>query len=279
MADTPRKSVFKGGGKSEPFTVWVQTIGSDVREKSNLRGDIMSGLFGSKQKTTSSSTPYSGEYKNQAADYYDRILQKINSNVTPYTGQINATTNQTQQNAMQGYNDLTNTQALTDTIGGKYLDPSTNPYLQKYYDQAAGNIDKAYGQQADAYDSKFGANSFWGGSQHQKAYQDMADNKSDALNDLATNIYGGAYNQERSNQMNAINQAGNLYNSQYNIGQSQYGNEQDALGNTYNEWLRQQQQGENDLDRYAQYLSLVKNPSQTQTTSSKPGIGSILFGK
>ncbi len=220
-----------------------------------------------KQKSTTTSTPYSGDYKNWAYDVKNQLWQRNNTPAEPYTGQLSATPNTTQTSAISGMSNLTNTQALTDTIGGKFLDPSTNPYLQKTYDIAADNINKAYGQQADQYDSKFGTSSFWGGSQHQKAYQDMSDNKMDTLNDLNTQIYGGAYNQERQNQMNAINQASNLYSNQYNLGQSQYENEQAGLDRNYAEQLRQWGVDENDMDRVLQLLSLVKNPSSTSTSS------------
>ncbi len=246
-------------------------------------GGIVGGLFGgSKTTTKTSSEPYSKRYIPQVNDYYQRVLQQVNSAATPYTGTLNATTNDTQNAATNNINNLTNTAALNDTISGKYVDPASNPYLQKYYDAAARNIDKSYGENYDAIDSKFGKSSFWGGSQHQKSMQNMANQEQQAKSDLATNIYGNAYTQERNNQMNAINQANNLYNSQYGIGQQGYANEQSGLANTYNEWLRQQTQDQADLDRYAQYLGLVKSPSQSSTTSSSPGIGTVamsLFGK
>ncbi|MEM5795993.1 MAG: Hint domain-containing protein [Bacillota bacterium] len=227
-----------------------------------------------KQKSTTQTTPYSGDYKNWVYDYKNQLWQRNNTPATAYSGQLNATTNATQNTATSNINNLTNTAALNDTISGKYVDPASNPYLRKYYDAAASNIDKSYGENYDAIDSKFGKSSFWGGSQHQKSMQNMANQEQQAKSDLATNIYGGAYNQERTNQMNAINQASNLYNNQYNIGQSQYDNEQNALANTYSEWIRQQGVDENDMNRIMQLLGLVKNPSSSTTASD----GGASFG-
>ena len=237
----------------------------------------MGSLFGSKQRTTSTTNPYSGKYSSQVDNAYQLISNKANNPTQSYTGQLNATTNDTQNNAVNNYNNLTNTQALNDTISGKYLDPSTNPYLQKTYDIAANNINKSYGEQTDQYDSKFGSNSFWGGSQHQKALQDLQGKETQALSDLNTQIYGNAYNQERTNQMNAINQAGNLYGQQYNVGQSQYNNSQDALDRQYSDYQYGNSLDNQNTNNLLQYLSLVKNPSQSETTTKTPGIGSLLF--
>lgn len=79
---------------------------------------------------------------------------------------------------------------LIDTINGKYLDPATNPYLDATYKHAAGLVG------ADV-DSRFEKAGRYGSGAHQGVLQE-------GLNNLATNIYGGNYQQERARQAAAI---------------------------------------------------------------------------
>lgn len=93
---------------------------------------------------------------------------------------------------------------LGDVVGGRYLDPSSNPYLAATYDQAAKGVVDQYrrGTAAQTDARAAGANAF-GGS----AYDEMvAANQYDlgqTLNNLATSIYGGAYANERGLQQQA----------------------------------------------------------------------------
>lgn len=240
-------------------------------------------LFGSKKKETSTTTPYSGQYADQMQNFYDGTLTKnLNTQATPYTGQLSAGMTNTQNNAMSGLSGLTNTQALTGTINGDYLDPATNPYLSQYYDQAADKVGSSLADANDYVNSQFNTRGLYNSSARQEALQKQTDNVGDTLAGIATNIYGNAYTNERSNQMDAINQQAGLYGSLFGQGTTQQQTEQAGLDAQYNEWLRQQGVDTNDIDRMMQYFSLVKNPSQTTTQSTTPGIGQIalsLMGK
>lgn len=81
------------------------------------------------------------------------------------------------------------TQQMQDTIGGKYLDPNTNPYLDQTYRHAAGLVN------ANVASTFENANRYGSGA-HQGVLQE-------GLNNLATNIYGGNYQQERTRQQAA----------------------------------------------------------------------------
>lgn len=82
---------------------------------------------------------------------------------------------------------------LRDTIGGKFLDPETNPYLKKTFDMAAGRVQSAVDSQ------------FAGGGRMGSGAQAAAANA--GYGDLATKIYGGAYDMERGIQNDALKTA------------------------------------------------------------------------
>jgi hypothetical protein len=83
------------------------------------------------------------------------------------------------------------TNQLQDTISGKYLNPSSNPFLQNYVNDALG---LAKSQFAGQYGGQAG------GNLGNSGYQEMLMR---TLGNVATNAYGNAYGQERQNQLQA----------------------------------------------------------------------------
>jgi len=108
------------------------------------------------------------------------------------------------------------------TLSGAYLNPATNPYLNDTYNIAARSMSTQFAnsvlpgvQAAAARAGQFGSsamNQAMGGATQQ--YQQ-------GLNDLATQIYGGAYGQERAIQQQAQAQLpttlGAMYQPQYQL--------------------------------------------------------------
>lgn len=94
-----------------------------------------------------------------------------------------------------------NNSMLTNTLNGNYLDPNSNPYLKGTYDQAAqavqGSVNGAFGQ---------------GGRYGSGLNQDTLEKN---LNNLATNIYGTNYTNERNNQLKAGLEAPGAANQDY----------------------------------------------------------------
>lgn len=84
-----------------------------------------------------------------------------------------------------------------DTISGRFLDPSTNKYLEQYFNLGAervkGSLSPSFGHM-----QAFGSHS---------GYNEAL---SRGLGDLATNLYGGAYEKERDRQNQMIAQAPNF---------------------------------------------------------------------
>lgn len=70
-------------------------------------------------------------------------------------------------------------------MGGKYLDPNSNPYLASTFNQAANAVQNRVA-------SQFG--------QAGRNLEASIPVQNDQMNQLATQIYGGNYQAERQNQ-------------------------------------------------------------------------------
>lgn len=128
-------------------------------------------------------------------------------------------------------------QSLFDTLSGSYLNPQTNPYLDATYQAAARPMTQAY-QFATAP-------SLMASAQHAGQMGGSAYNEQELLNqyglgqnlsDLAANIYGGNYQQERGRQVGAQaylpGTTSNLYQpSQALLGAGAYQQQQNQAGN------------------------------------------------
>lgn len=130
-----------------------------------------------------------------------------------------------QQQGQQGILDMAGRQGqdyqrllgqVQDTAGGKYLDPSTNPYLRATYDQAAMGLTDQYktatapGITADAL--RAGA---FGGSAATEYADQARYGMGQNLANLGTDIYGGNYQAERQNQLASQQAMPGLLQAQY----------------------------------------------------------------
>ncbi len=123
---------------------------------------------------------------NQATGNFDQLGQYLTGMATGAKPTIGAKTDYGQD------------QLLRDTIGGKFLDPATNPYLQKTFDLASRNVQNATDNQfgmAGRYSSENGP----GGAYAHAAMTGQGD--------LATKLFGGAYADERGIQNDALKTA------------------------------------------------------------------------
>lgn len=163
---------------------------------------------------------------------------------------------------------------MTKTLNGDFLSPDTNPWLSGTFDLAAGKV-------RSALDSQFNKGGLLGGSNHEGA---MASN----LNDLATQLYGGAYESERGRQAQGMLFAPTLANQDYydadvlsKIGSQYEGKAQESLTDMQNRYDFYNQ------EPYQRLLQLfnIANPvagqgGVTQTTSptNSNGVSSTLGG-
>jgi hypothetical protein len=100
---------------------------------------------------------------------------------------------------------------IEQTLSGKFLDPSTNPYLQKTYDQAAKALTSNYSSSiapslmAQAQRAGGGGpGALSGNTAFQQAQARNQYGLGENLGNLATDIYGGNYQQERGREMQAL---------------------------------------------------------------------------
>lgn len=94
---------------------------------------------------------------------------------------------------------------LGETMAGTYLYPGSNPFLRGSYDAASRamleNYLNATVPQTDAMFSRAGA---FGGSAHRLFQAQQANDLQRGLGDLAAQMYGDQYKQERLNQMRGM---------------------------------------------------------------------------
>lgn len=203
-----------------------------------MGGGGKGGGGGGTQTVTQKADPWSGIQSQllQAAGDTQNLYNQGLLKPQVYQGQTYANFSPESQQAM----DLTSQRALngspinkanqgllTDTLNGKYLDPNSNPYLKGTYDQASKSVQ-------GTLDSQFGQGGRYGSGLNQQVL-------GQGLNDLANNIYGANYQQERTRQMGASALAPQAANQDYtdlsalaNVGAQKEGMSQNAINDTIN---------------------------------------------
>jgi hypothetical protein len=148
------------------------------------------------------------------------------------------------------------------TQRGDFLRPDSNPFLSQTFDTAAGKV-------RGALDSQFNRNNSYGGSMHQGA---MADN----LNNLASQMYGQNYNQERDRMTAATTFAPQLAQQDYydagrlaavgDAYQQQAGN---YVNDAMQRWDFYQNQPFQRLQQFASLINPVAGMGGTQVGQTK----------
>lgn len=91
------------------------------------------------------------------------------------------------------------------TLSGQFLDPATNPYLQATYAEAARPMIQSYQQSVApslmAQAQRAGA---FGGSAYDQAQSLSQENLARGLGNLGTDIFGGAYETGRAQQLQTL---------------------------------------------------------------------------
>lgn len=154
------------------------------------------------------------------------------------------------------------TQLISDTMRGKYLDPSSNPNLKKSADLIS---DKAKMTFEDALDEISGGSNKSGNlfSTSTKALKTGAAGAfSEGLSNALAGLYGGAYNNERSNQLSALSSGLNYTNLPFQQTSNLLTQEalpreiqNQMLGSNYQDFLRYN--GEMRTDQNAQFNDLM----------------------
>lgn len=152
--------------------------------------------------------PYANSVLNDVSNYVNADLaggfpRGLLEQVAPLTGLQ-------QQGINLGQNAATGSQALLvpalqqmeATLSGNYLNPQSNPYLSATYNEAAQPIVQQYRDAiAPGIQAEFAHAGSFGGSAQQQTEGLAQQGLANALGNLATNLYGGAYEQGLQNQI------------------------------------------------------------------------------
>lgn len=243
--------------------------------------------------------PYLKEIFGQAQNQYN------SSNPQYYAGSTIANQSADTQNAVNMGRSAAGNSGILNTAGGvanatargDYLDPSTNPYLASTFQAAADPVMRNFQTAvAPGIDGGRVAAGRYGSGAWTNMQQGAQTALGQTLGGLATNIYGGNYQQERDRQMGAVNNAGNTFQQGFlpaqalaTIGQQQDARSQDVLNAditrfNYNQNL--------PAAKLAQYQQMIQGNYGGTATTQTPlysnnsaaglggmlGIGSLLGG-
>lgn len=225
----------------------------------------MSGGGGGGSSTTTQNIPE--ELKPLAAKYASDAINLSNTGYTPFQGQRFADLNSTQQQglnaitqrATQGSATVNNAeQALNQNITGG----QTNPYL-----------DSMVGRAQDSVRSQFNTGAVNSGSFGNSGLQEQFQK---GLGDVASQMYGQAYETDKARQMQSIGMAQQFGNQAYtdagqllNAGQMQQDQAQQGMDFNFQQFQEQQ----NDPYKKLAAMSGVFGsfPGQSSTTTQSGG--------
>lgn len=225
----------------------------------------MSGGGGGGSSTTTQNIPE--ELKPLAAKYASDAINLSNTGYTPFQGQRFANLNGTQQQgldaitqrATQGSATVNNAeQALNQNITGG----QTNPYL-----------DSMVGRAQDSVRSQFNTGAVNSGSFGNSGLQEQFQK---GLGDVASQMYGQAYETDKNRQMQSIGMAQQFGNQAYtdagqllNAGQMQQDQAQQGMDFNFQQFQEQQ----NDPYKKLAAMSGVFGsfPGQSSTTTQSGG--------
>jgi hypothetical protein len=153
---------------------------------------------------------------------------------------------------------------LQDTLSGRYMSPDSNPWLRQ-------NVDTALGQAQGRLNSQFNTPGAFGSTAHQGV---MAK----SLGDIASQMYGQNYMNERQNQMGAAGQALNYGAADYQdinallaAGDTRRQLSQDYMNQGYQDWLEARNYPLSQLDILGNTIGMsIGNSGTTQTSQPNP---------
>lgn len=206
----------------------------------------------------------------------------------PYTGDRIADLNQDITSAVEGTRGLVGQareslggarDLLDATVSGDYF--RANPYLDATFGQAAQRVTDAYSAGTAAQRAAAAARSnALGSSGYNEMVQIDQRALGDRLNDLATQIYGGNYQQERDRQLAAVQGLGQLGQSGlqteqalFGVGDALRGISQEDLDFLYGQFKERQDYPLRQLDILGSAITQALGRGSGSTTSVSPYMG------
>lgn len=173
------------------------------------------------------------------------------------------------QNLAQGPNSSNVAQQQNMNIeSGAYLNPNTNPYLAGTLKTAGQGVQNAIG-------SQFGAAG--------RNVVGSAPVQTSAMNELANQIYGGAYQDDMKNMVTASGLSPTIdagtyapYQAEMQVGNGVQGQNQNEINANMNQWNYNQQLPENMLSWYSGLIGQNAAPFGGQSSSSRGNNNGLL---
>jgi hypothetical protein len=232
-------------------------------------GGMFGGGGGGSQTVISNQEPWS-ELKPYLLSGFNRQAQIAESNVpsyfpgstvTPFANESKQAL-QAQANRARMGSPLTQSaqRETLDTIGGKYLSPDSNPYLQQTFDSLTNRIGRNV-------DSRFVDANRYGSEAHKR-------NLAESYGDVGTQLYGQNYQTERGRQQAAAFGAPGMAQSDYgdiqalgNVGMQREQKADQYLQDQMNRFNFQQQLPQQKLN---QYMNTLRGIGGGTNTTSQP---------
>jgi hypothetical protein len=257
----------------------------------------MGGGGGGTSTTTSTSNVDMGPWKTQAP-FLDRQFQRAegiydsqggklqyypDSTVSPFDPAQTQGLNQIVSKGLQGSPFMgASEQNLTDTLNGKYLDPSSNPWLSNTFNGAADAVTRQFKTAtAPTTDSFFAGSGGYNSSARYNAQNNNNMGLGTTLNNLATSVYGGNYQQERNRQMQAQGLVPSITQARYldptaaiNAGGALQGQNQKELTDKVNRFNFNQMSPWQSLGLLQNFISGNYGQSGTTTTTQQQPMNS-----
>lgn len=238
------------------------------------------GGGGGGESTTTQNIPE--ELKPLATKYASDAINLSNQQYTPYGGQRYADLNSTQnagidaitQRALGGSQTINNAEnALNQNINGG----QTNPYLDSLVSKAQGSVADQFNNMTKPQTESAMANSgSFGNAGLNQLMQNQQKAAGQQMGDIASSMYGQAYETDKNRQMQSIGMAQGFGNQAYqdagqliNAGNMQQDQAQQGLDFNYSQF----QDWQNDPYKKLAAMSGVfgSMPGQSSTTTSTGG--------
>lgn len=154
------------------------------------------------QTVTQNTAPWSGQapYLSSVFNAAKHLYQQGAGEIAPFSGDT--------QNAfgmirgMAGENPLAGAMdTLNQTATGGFM--NANPYLDATFDRAAGRVSDQYRDAVSSTTGGFSGRGRLGSGAYANARNDLDTSLGDTMSGLATDIYGGAYDNERNRMLQA----------------------------------------------------------------------------
>lgn len=251
-----------------------------IHEKRRALG-LMRPQKGGGDSTSSSAIQYPDEIKPLLSNVANLSNDLYNKQWQGYGGQRFADLNGTQQQALQGISDRAqNGSQLWDAAKGglqQMMGDQQNPYLDQQVANAQKSMVDSYNLTAKPQmeSAMVGSGSF-GNSGLQQMQQQSQNQLQQNLGNVATQMYGNAYNTNQANKLQALGMAQGYANQDYtdlnqqlNAGNTYQDQAQNNADFNYEQWQQQQ----DDPYKKLQAMTGVMNNTAGSTTQTKQSGG------